>query len=87
MTSGRLARRFSAMAGAVAIVAMGALAVACGTSSTNSPSTTTTTTTTTTTSTTTSPTEKVVSPTGGNQFSPTHGINPAPPTGGGYSGH
>jgi len=80
MNSGRLARRFSVTAGAVAIVALGASAVGCATSSTNNPTTTTTTATKTTT---TSPTEKVISPTGGNQFTPSHGMAPAAPTGGG----
>ncbi|CAN5724736.1 hypothetical protein BH09ACT8_BH09ACT8_13360 [soil metagenome] len=65
-------RRLAAGAGALALVAMGALS-ACGGSSTESPSTTTTTTTTTTSTTapSVSPTEKGLEPGGGNKFTPT----------------
>jgi hypothetical protein len=34
-----------------------------------------------------SPTEKAIEPGGGNKFTPTHVVTPAPPTGGGKGGH
>jgi hypothetical protein len=71
MKAHRIARRrMAAGAGALALVAMGALS-ACGGSSTESPSSTTTTTTTTTTAPSVSPTEKGLEPGGGNKFTPT----------------
>jgi hypothetical protein len=73
MDSRRLGRRLAAVAGGAAIIAMGGLTAACGTSSNQGPSSTTTTTTTTTTppsSAPVSPTEKSLSPTGGNLFTP-----------------
>jgi hypothetical protein len=84
MRSRRLGRRLPAVAGGAAIIAMVGLTAACGGNAPQGPSSTTTTTTTTTT---VSPTEKVINPTGGNQFTPTHVITPAPPTGGGPGGH
>jgi type IV secretory pathway TrbL component len=59
-----------AAAGGAALVAMGALTAGCSNNGGQSPSTTTTTTTTTTTSASVAPTEKSISPTGGNLFSP-----------------
>lgn len=65
-----------ALAAAVALLTLSAL-TACGTSQQQAPSTTTTTTTTTTTAT-ASPTEKNLSPTGGNLFTPQVQAPPAP---------
>ncbi|MHC9291365.1 hypothetical protein ACRCUN_02810 [Mycobacterium sp. LTG2003] len=89
MTSRRLPRRLAATAGLAALIAMGGFAVACGTGGEEAPSTPTTTTTTTTTTTAPSvePTEKGLNPDGGNKFTPTHIVTPAPPTGGGKGGH
>lgn len=67
MKANRLARRrLAAGVGAIAIVAMGTLS-ACAGEKKEAPETTTTTTTTTTT---VSPSEKGLSPTGGNKFTP-----------------
>jgi hypothetical protein len=75
----RLVRRLSAVAGGLAIVAMGALTAACGGGGNEAPSSTTTTTTSTTSSAPApSPTEKKIDPTGGNVFSPTVYAPPAP---------
>lgn len=79
-----LGRRVAALAGGVAIIAF---AAACGTSGNQSPSSSTTPTTTSTTTTTAppsssapapAPTEKNISPTGGNLFSPQVIAPPAP---------
>jgi len=79
MNSGRFARRLALVAGGGAIIAMGALTAGCGTSEEPAPSTTTTTTTTTTTSPVApSPTEKNLTPGGGNSFSPSVVAPPAP---------
>ncbi|MDV3127383.1 hypothetical protein M1247_20835 [Mycobacterium sp. 21AC1] len=87
MRSRRLSRRLAATAGIAAIIGMGGLA-ACGTEEqapeTTTPATTTTTTTPTTPSTApppVEPTEKNITPGGGNKFTPTHVETPAPPTG------
>jgi hypothetical protein len=71
MNIGRVGRRMSIASGSL-LIAIGALATACGTSGQQAPSTTSTTTTTTTPSSAApaSPTEKGVSPTGGNLFTP-----------------
>ncbi|WP_354525732.1 hypothetical protein [Mycolicibacterium sp. 624] len=74
MKSGRFARRLALVAGGGAIIAMGALTAGCGTSEEPSPSTTTTTTTS---SVAPSPTEKNITPGGGNSFSPTVVAPPA----------
>jgi len=67
MKANRLARRrLAAGVGAIAIVAMGTLS-ACAGEKKEAPATTTTTTTTTTT---VSPSEKGLSPSGGNKFTP-----------------
>lgn len=92
MTTGRFPRRFAATAGLAALVTLGGLTAACGTGGEKAPSTPTTTTTTTTTTPATTapsvaPTEKSISPGGGNLFTPTHVVTPAPPTGGGKGGH
>ncbi|GAS97450.1 uncharacterized protein RMCC_4416 [Mycolicibacterium canariasense] len=91
MDSQILRRRAGAAAGALAIVAIGGLTAACGSSGKESPSTSTTTTTTTTTTTsapaspseTVAPTEKSVNPTGGNLFTPSVLAPPAPTVPGG----
>ena len=73
MTSKRIDRRMLAVAGGAALIALGALTAACGNGGNEVPSTSTTTTTTTTTPSSTpppSPTEKSISPTGGNLFTP-----------------
>jgi hypothetical protein len=73
MSSNRIRPRLIGLAGGAALVVMGAVTAGCGTSANQGPSTTTTTTTTTTTSSpssTPAPTEKSVSPTGGNLFTP-----------------
>ena len=61
-----------AVAGGAALIALGGMTAACGTSGNQAPSSTTTTTTTTTPSSTPppSPTEKSINPTGGNLFTP-----------------
>jgi hypothetical protein len=79
MSSNRV--RLIGLAGGGALVVMGAVTAGCGTSANQAPSTTTTTTTTTTTSSpssTPAPTEKSVSPTGGNLFTPGVKAPPAP---------
>lgn len=63
-------RRLMAAAGGAALVAMGVLTAGCSNNGGQSPSTTTTTTTTTSSSSSVAPTEKSISPTGGNLFSP-----------------
>ena len=77
----RFTRRAAAGLGVAAFISMGAL-TACGGSGSNGPSTTPTTTTTTTTteapSPSVAPTEKSISPTGGNLFSPPVKAPPAP---------
>jgi hypothetical protein len=87
MKSRPVARRLPTFAGVVAIIAMGALASACG-GGEKAPSTSTTSTTTATTATSASPappppspTEKQMTPGGPNKFTPTHVEPPAPPTG------
>lgn len=73
MSSRRFARRMALVAGGGAIIAMGALTAGCSGSESPAPSTTTTTTTTS-----VSPTEKSVSPTGPNSFTPPVYAPPAP---------
>lgn len=77
VTNRRLAM---AIAGGAALIAIGGLATACGTSGEQAPSTTSTTTATTTPSSAAAPapTEKGVSPTGGNLFTPGVTASPAP---------
>jgi hypothetical protein len=72
----RLSRRVAAGLGAAALISMGAL-TACGGSESGGPSSTTPTTTTAP-SATVSPTEKSLSPTGGNLFTPPVKAPPAP---------
>jgi hypothetical protein len=72
------------VAGGAALIVVGALTAACGTSGNQAPSSTTTTTTTTTTtaaptSAAPAPTEKSINPTGGNLFTPPV-VAPAAPT-------
>ena len=82
MRSRLLARRLAAVAGGTAIVAMVGLTAACG-GGNKAPETSTTTTTTSVT-----PTEKSISPTGGNLFTPTVKATPAPvPSPGDHNGH
>jgi hypothetical protein len=69
MNIGRVSRRVTIASGSL-LIAIGALATACGTSGQQAPSTTTTTTTTPSSAAPASPTEKGVSPTGGNLFTP-----------------
>jgi hypothetical protein len=70
MDSRLLVRRFAAVSGVTAFIAMGALTAACAKEEQKAPETTTTTTTTTTPATTAAPTEKSINPTGGNLFTP-----------------
>ena len=76
-------RRLMAVCGGAALIAMGAIVAACGNGGNQAPPAPTTTSTTTTSTTTippsASPTEKSISPTGGNLFSP-QVIAPAAPT-------
>jgi hypothetical protein len=73
-------RRLMAVCGGAALIAMGAIVAACGNDGNQAPAPTTTSTTTTpTTQPSASPTEKDISPTGGNLFSP-QVIAPAAPT-------
>ncbi|CDO09917.1 hypothetical protein [Mycolicibacterium cosmeticum] len=74
----RLTRRVSAAIGGAAILAMIGFTAACGTEEKKSPETSTTTTTTTTTAPSVEPTEKSISPSGGNKFTPTVKAPPAP---------
>lgn len=71
-----------AIAGGAALIAIGGLASACGTSGEQTPPTTSTTTTTATTSPSSAaapaPTEKAINPTGGNLFTPGVTASPAP---------
>ena len=78
MESSRLARRLAAVAGGIAIVAMGALTASCAKEEQKAPETSTTTTTTTTTTSSPAPTEKSINPTGGNLFTPPVKAPPAP---------
>jgi hypothetical protein len=87
MHARRVDRRRLAVAGGAVLVAMGALTTACGTSGNQTPTTSSTTTTTTTTATTpapppggapASPTEKSLSPSAGNLFTPDVKAPPAP---------
>jgi hypothetical protein len=68
MDSCLLGRRIAAVPGGTGVIAMGALTAACGKEG-KAPETTTTTTTATS-ATTAAPTEKSISPTGGNLFTP-----------------
>ncbi|OMC36286.1 hypothetical protein A5740_06565 [Mycobacterium sp. GA-1841] len=81
MRSRRFTRRLVVSAAAAAVVGMTVLS-ACGTGE-KAPETTapTTTTTTSTSPAPAAPTEKNVSPSGANKFTPTHAGPPAPPTG------
>ncbi len=83
MDSSRLARRLAAVAGGVAIVAMGALTASCAKEEQKAPETSTTTTTTPTTTSSPAtpapaPSEKSINPTGGNLFTPPVIAPPAP---------
>ena len=83
MSSSRTRLHRSALAGGAALVVLGVLTAGCGTGGNQAPSTTTTTTTTTTTAPPSgtavpAPTEKSVSPTGGNLFTPGVKASPAP---------
>ena len=81
MSSKLSTRRLIAVAGAGALIAMGAFTAGCANNE-KAPSTSTTTTTTTTTPPTSapppSPTEKGINPTGGNLFTPDIKAPPAP---------
>ena len=73
MSSSLLVRRFAAVAGGAAIVAMVGLTASCGDKEKETPETSTTTT-----PSSVTPTEKSISPTGGNLFTPTIKAPPAP---------
>lgn len=72
-----LTRRVSAAVGGAAILAMIGFTAACGSEEKKAPETSTTTTTTTT-APSVEPTEKSISPSGGNKFTPTVKAPPAP---------
>jgi type IV secretory pathway VirB10-like protein len=84
MKSQHMARRLSAVAGGLAIVAMVGLTASCAKEEEKAPETSTTTTTTAPTTTSPpappppSPTEKSINPTGGNLFTPPVYAPPAP---------
>jgi hypothetical protein len=86
MESQRIIRRFSAVAGGLAVVAMVGLTASCAKEEQKAPETSTTTTTTTPTTTSPpaapapapAPTEKSINPTGGNLFTPPVYAPPAP---------
>ncbi len=85
MESQRIVRRFSAVAGGLAILAMVGLTASCAKEEQKAPETTTTTTTTTTSPPAApppppapAPTEKSINPTGGNLFTPPVYAPPAP---------
>ena len=73
-----LTRRVSAAIGGAAILAMIGFTAACGSEEKKAPETSTTTTTTSTTAPSVEPTEKSISPSGGNKFTPTIKAPPAP---------
>ena len=79
-------RTRSSLAVVAATVALVGLAAGCSGTKQEAPTTTTTPTTTTPTTVmpqpTVEPSEKDLSPTGPNKFTPTHVVTPAPPTGG-----
>jgi hypothetical protein len=82
----RFARHLAGFTGAVALVVIGGLSVACGSNATNNPTTTTTTPTTTAAATSVpatapplvSPTQNRVSPSGPNSFAPNPNDSPPP---------
>jgi hypothetical protein len=84
MQAQRITRRLSAVAGGLAILALVGLSASCAKEQQKAPATSTTTTTTTTTTTSApaappvAPTEKSISPTGGNLFTPPVYAPPAP---------
>jgi hypothetical protein len=83
MQAQRMTRRLSAVAGGLAILAMVGLTASCAKEQQKAPETSTTTTTTTTTTSPpaappVAPTEKSISPTGGNLFTPPVYAPPAP---------
>ena len=82
MNSDCVGRRLAAVLGGAALIAMGAVIAACGNAGNQAPPASTTTSTTTTTplpsSTPASPTEKSISPSGGNLFTPPVHATPAP---------
>jgi type IV secretory pathway VirB10-like protein len=85
MKAQRIARRLSAVAGGLAILAMVGLTASCAKEEKKAPETSTTTTTTTATTTSPAapppapaPTEKSINPTGGNLFTPPVYAPPAP---------
>jgi hypothetical protein len=84
MESQRMIRRFSAVAGGLAIVTMVGLSASCAKEEEKAPETSTTTTTTAPTTTSppaappVAPTEKSINPTGGNLFTPPVYAPPAP---------
>ena len=80
MSSNRPRRHLVGLAAGAALVIIGVLTAGCGTNGNQAPSTTTTTTTTSSPSSTAppAPTEKSVSPTGGNLFTPGVKAPPAP---------
>jgi hypothetical protein len=80
MSSNRIGRRLITLVGGIALVVLGAVTAGCNSES-QAPSTTTTTTTTTSPPSTTAPptaTEKSISPTEGNLFTPGVKAPPAP---------
>jgi hypothetical protein len=79
MSPKRNGRRLVAVCGGAALIAMGAIVAACGNGGNQAPPAPTTTSTTTTSPPPASPTEKSISPTGGNLFSP-QVLAPAAPT-------
>jgi hypothetical protein len=80
MNSDHIGRRLAAVLGGAALISMGAVLAGCANGGNQAPTTSTTTTPTTTTSSTApaSPTEKSISPTGGNLFTPPVSATPAP---------
>lgn len=77
MRSNRLVHRVTAAAGGTALIAMIGLTAGCGEEK-KAPEAPSTTTTTTTTTSAVTPTEKSISPGGGNLFTPSVTANPAP---------
>ncbi|KAB7755380.1 MULTISPECIES: hypothetical protein [Mycobacteriaceae] len=77
MRSNRLVHRVTAAAGGTALIAMIGLTAGCGEEK-KAPETPSSTTTTTTTTSAVTPTEKSISPGGGNLFTPSVTANPAP---------
>lgn len=87
MNSPIVGARFAAVVGGAALVVMASFVASCSKSENQAPSPSTSTVAPTTSSPSATPTEKVLSPTDGNKFSPTVVAPPAPTESGGNHHH